>query len=268
MNKLEKLKLLFSKPIQIIKKGLLTFEEEQFKKNIEIKYNKSKLPTVDLLDLFPNFEVEINNYSFLNGTSLPTDIALLKLLAKETPNCAYLEIGSWRGESIINVANVTDDVTSFTLSEKEMRAFNFPENFIKNNGIYYPKNNNFKKILHNSQTYDFSKIDKKFDLIFIDGDHSNLGVLNDTINVYKHLLKDENSIIVWHDYSYNTENVRYSVLKAILDGIPEEDHSKLYHVSNTMCAIYTNKNLKAKNRQVLEVPNKHFTLKIKSFKFE
>ena len=266
MNKFDKIKLLIKKPIQVIKKGLLTFEEDSFKDELIKKYGKSNLPTIDILDLFPNFEVEINNYSFLDGTSLPTDLALLKLLAKEIPNCAYLEIGSWRGESIINVSNVTDNVTSFTLSEKEMREYNFSENFIKNNGIFYPENNNFKKILHNSQTYDFSKIKHKFDLIFIDGDHSNKGVLSDTINVYKHLLKDENSIIVWHDYSYNTENVRYSVLKAILDGIPDKEHDKLYHVSNTMCAIYINKKLKATNRNLFDLPNKYFNLKIKAIR--
>lgn len=201
--------------------------------------------------MFPDFNVEIDNYSFLDGTSLITDLALLKLLSKGKPNCAYLEIGSWRGESITNVASVTNDVTSLTLSEKEMKEMNFPNNFIKNSGFFYKPDHNIKQFLHNSQTFDFSSLQKKYDVIFIDGDHSNQGVLNDTINVYKHLLKDENSIIVWHDYSYNTENVRYSVMKAILDGIPVSEHGNLFHVSNTMCAIYTKQKFSAKNREVL-----------------
>ena len=80
-------------------------------------------------------------------------------------------------------------------------------------------------------------LDKKFDLIFVDGEHGFKAVKIDTRNVFA-LRKDANSNIVWHDYGYDTEDVRFEVLAAILSGIPKKEHSKLYHVSNTMCAVY------------------------------
>src|SRR5690606_41176729 len=58
---------------------------------------------------------------------------------------------------------------------------------------------------------------------------------SDTENVFKHLIH-ENSIIVWHDYAYNPEKVRFEVMQGILDGIPKKFHSNIYHVANTMCA--------------------------------
>jgi hypothetical protein len=105
-------------------------------------------------------------------------------------------------------------------------------------------------------------LDKKFDLIFVDGDHSYQGVLNDTKKVFS-LLKDENSVIVWHDYGYNPEKPRHSVLLAILEGIPSQEHQHLYHVSNTMCAIYSKRNLKAENLIFPMKPDKIFDINLK-----
>ncbi len=262
MNKLEKLKLLIQSPIKVIKNGLLGLEEGDFKQKCAQQYKISALPTVDWLDMMPVSEINIRPYSFLHGTSLITDLALLKGLASKYKDCAYLEIGSWRGESISNVSDVTNDCTAITLSEKEMNAFGFGQDFIDAHGFFTAKNKKIKYYKHNSQTFDFTSLNKKFDLIFIDGDHSYEGVLKDTINVFKHCLKNEDSMIVWHDYGNDTENVRYSVLKAILDGIPASKHQNLYHVSNTLCAIYSEKPLKVNKNVKRFYPNKVFNVAI------
>jgi hypothetical protein len=67
---------------------------------------------------------------------------------------------------------------------------------------------NIRYIEHNSRTYDFSKLGERFDLIFVDGDHTCEGVRSDTANVFN-LLRDENSVIVWHDYAFIPELVRW-----------------------------------------------------------
>lgn len=250
------------RPIDVIRKGLMHYEEQMHMDNCIKKYNKSQLPTIDILDLLNDELGSVSPYSFLDGTSLISDIALLKGLAKKYQECSYLEIGSWRGESISNVADVARECVSVTLSTKEMRSMNWPEDFIRVHGFFSKEKQNIKTIEANSHTFDFKSLNKKFDLIFVDGDHTYKGVLNDTRKVFE-LRKDQNSIIVWHDYGFGVENVRYSVLEGILDGIPLENHRNLYHVSNTMCVIYMencdlNKILLGKN----SVPNKLFSLAI------
>ena len=262
MNKFEKVKLLLSKPFEIVNSGINTYSEDFYRKQINKRYSIDQLPTIDLLDLFPNFNEELCTYSYLDGTSFPTDIMLLKSLAKKFGECAYLEIGSWRGESISNVYDVTDDCTSITLSETEMRKMGISEEFIKVHGLFSRHLEKLKTIEHNSQTFDFSSLNKKFDLIFIDGDHSYKGVFLDTKNTFN-LRKNKSSNIVWHDYGNSVEKVRYSVLAAILSGVPEEFHKNLYHVSNTICAIYLEDwNLDTSFTKFPTLPNKNFRINI------
>src|SRR5690606_20830304 len=123
------------------------------------------------------------------------DILMLKSLAKRFDECSFLEIGSFRGESLAGVADIAKDCTSITLSDEEMRAFNLGEDFIKVHGLFSKNKENITTYRGNSLTFNFEALNKKFDLIFVDGDHSYNGVMQDTKNVFK-LLKNENSIIV------------------------------------------------------------------------
>lgn len=219
------------------------------------------LPTVDLLDLFPKCDTVVDPYSFLEGTSLVSDIALLNLLAASLKNCEYLEIGSWRGESLANVSKYAKHCTSISLSHEELRGIGASDEFIKAHNVFVPKNDNVTYIGHNSQTFDFESLGKKFDLIFVDGDHRYQGVKIDTANVFK-LLKDDNSVIVWHDYGFSPETVRWSVLAGILDGTPDGCRKYLYHISNTLCAVYTKRELPGVFVKFPTRPNKSFSLKI------
>ncbi len=265
MNKTEAIKMLIKYPFQILKDGIRMQEQKDYQKQLKTKYGLNQLPTIDLLDLFPDLDETVSPYSFLSGTSLITDLALLKLLARKQKGGSYLEIGSWRGESIANVNDVLEDCVSVTLSEKEMQAYGFSNDFIKVHGIF-SKDCNYEAHGHDSKTFDFTSLNKKFDLIFIDGDHSYGGVLNDTQKILP-LLKDDKSIIVWHDYSFNTEDVRYTTLKAILDGMPKEMHKDLYHVSNTMCAVYIpGLNLQKSFTKFPSYPTKKFSLQLKAEK--
>ena len=118
-----------------------------------------------------------------------------------------------------------------------------------------------KQIYANSFKFEFSTLNKKFDLIFVDGDHSYNAVKSDTANVFK-LLRNENSVIVWHDYGYNPEKPRYSTIAGILDGLPEEARNYVYHVSNTMCAIYTKKSFNSVIIDPPTYPEKTFSIKL------
>ena len=81
------------------------------------------------------------------------------------------------------------------------------------------------------------QLNKKFDLIFIDGDHSTEAVRRDTKKMFSYLNNDQ-SIIVWHDAKVDTEYPRYEVLLGIYQALPYEMHGNIYLVENSLCAVY------------------------------
>ena len=195
------------------------------------------LPELTLTDLFGPLDETISPFSFLDGGSLPTDIALLKGLAKQVENCSYFEIGTWRGESVANISNVARECYTMDLPDVDKRLMGMTEVYISQHAVLSRHLSNVTHLKANSYNFDFASLGKKFDLVFIDGDHHHKGVLNDTQKSYQHLVH-ENSMIVWHDYAYNPEKVRYEVFAGILDGLPPTEHHKVFHISNTMCAVY------------------------------
>lgn len=271
MSKLAVLKTLLTNPKEILTEGYMAMNRKKAKvdyRQLAIsKYGKKQFPTIDLLDLLPGLNETISYYSFLSGTSMITDIALLKGLARKINDCSYMEIGSFRGESITAVADVAKECISVTLSKDEMRQLGFSENHIKTSGVYIRGYNNITSHYHNSLTFDFSSLGKKFDLMFVDGDHSYDAIVSDTKNVFK-LLKNENSIIVWHDYAHDPENVRHEVMAAIVEGTPKEFHGNLYHVSNSMCAIFIRGNFNTTFVENQVYPNKVFKVQVEGKKFQ
>ena len=213
-------------------------DEELGRKQVQEVHGLAQgLPTVDLLELFPDFEVTVDPYSFLEGTSTVLDIALLNALARSFEDCHYLEIGTWRGESVANVARFATKCVSVSLSEAELRQFGFDEAFIRVHQRFSAGLGNVQHIGHNSRTFDFAALPERFDLTFVDGDHSYEAIKADTRSAFT-MRRNERSVIVWHDYGSTTERVRWNTLAGILDGCPAELRGHLYHVSNTLCAVY------------------------------
>ncbi|MEI6764118.1 MAG: class I SAM-dependent methyltransferase [Bacteroidota bacterium] len=240
-------------------------EEASWKRYAKVKRGyKSGMPTINILDLLPDLNESIKSYTYLDGTSNATDILVLKALARKYNNCQYLEIGSFRGESLVNVAEVAAECVSISLSDAEMNELGLVDH-VKLQRFFSKDLKNVLHIKHNSLTYDFSQLNKKFDIIFIDGDHSYKAVKQDTINAFK-LLKDESSIIVWHDYglSFNREN--WTTIAAMIDGSPLEKRDKIFHISNTLCSIFTNQKFEQSFPKLTDIPDKTFTVSIKGSK--
>lgn len=63
--------------------------------------------------------------------------------------------------------------------------------------------------------------------------------MKEFLMILKSISASENgkSIIVWHDYGFDPEGVRYSTLKAILDGIPKIT-IKTYIMFQIRCVLY------------------------------
>jgi hypothetical protein len=216
------------------------------------------LPSLDLLDLFPDFDETIDNYTYLDGTSRPIDIALIKALCKQPDSCSYLEIGSWRGESLSNAADVCAECCSISLSDTEMKAKGF-EKEIPFQRLFTAGRPNIHHFAQSSLTFKFDSLGKRFDVIFIDGDHSYDAVKSDTENAFR-LLKDEASVIVWHDYG--AELPEWPVLAGILDGSPPEARAHIYSVTNTLCAIYTRQQVPSMILSSPQTPSKTFRIRM------
>ena len=195
------------------------------------------LPTVDILDLFPDFEETVSPYACLEGSSPPIDIVLLRLFARRFEGCRYFEIGAWRGESLSSVAGIAGECVSVSLSDVRWHSGMLPPGFASQFHFFSRDLSNVTSYDADSTTFDYSPFAGRCDLVFVDGGHGYAAVRSDTRNAFR-LLRDERSVVVWHDYGYSSERVRWSVLEAILDGCPERERRHLYHVSNTMCAVY------------------------------
>ncbi len=224
-------------------------------------YPKNGLPVVELDDLFPGFSETLNIFAFLDGGSLPTDIALLKLLAKKYADCQYFEIGTWRGESVANVADVASRCFTLNLSKKEMLEKGMSEKYADLHGFFSKGKENITHLEGNSLTFDFAGLNQKFDLIFIDGDHHFDVVKKDTENVFAYLVHDK-SIVVWHDYAYHPEKMRPEVFAAIFDGTPADKRKYLVHAANTICAVFIPESLKTHPLETPVKPHKKFKISI------
>ncbi|MBA3663580.1 MAG: class I SAM-dependent methyltransferase [Bacteroidetes bacterium] len=238
MNKIGKalkaIRLILAKPALL---NLVLDFEDNYKKEVSKKYKLDmglkKIPFNIFLD-------EVNTilpFTFLEGGSLPTDYLLLAALSKKLNQPVCFEIGTWRGESALNMARFAKHVHTLNLSKEELSQMGFDEMYGLMQGSMCKDVNHISQLWGNSATFDFSTYKNKCDLVFVDGDHHYPGVVNDT-RVAFDLLKDDKSVIVWHDYGNGTETVRWEVLLGILDGTPADKRKHLYSVSNTLCAVY------------------------------
>lgn len=219
-------------------------------------------PVVEITDILPGFKETLETVDFLGGGSTPPDLSLIKALCRTKPACKYFEIGTWRGESVSNAAEVSEEC--YIINLDPIKSFNGEYKDIF--GFFSNGKKNITQLYGDSTTYDFGALNKKFDVIFIDADHHYPFIKNDTSKVLMHLAKD-NSIIIWHDYGLNPATPRYETISAILDAVPAEKHKNLYHVSNTLCAIYTSE-LKFPTHKLVNpvIPTKKFRVSLEAIK--
>ena len=241
-------------------------EQEYWREHVAFCHDReTSLPVVDITTLFPEFNVKVNPYAYLDGATLPIDIAVLKALAVKYNVKDYFEIGTWRGESVANVADVVDNCTTLNLPDEEMKRLGYSDDYINMHRFFSKDIKNVKHLFGDSHKFNFEEHYHKYDMVFIDGNHNYEAVVNDSHIALK-LLKDENSIIVWHDYAFEPETIRWSVMAGILDSTPTGKLYRIYHIANTLCAVYINDDLKTSFLKINEKPEKYFEINIKAIK--
>lgn len=214
-------------------------EELYWKKRVKKEFGfSSGLPQIDLTSLFgDDYCQTISPMAMLDGGSTAPDLALLVSLARKYKVQNYLEIGTWRGESVANVASVVPNCYTLNLPDQTLREMGLPDEYISAHRFFSSDLPNVTHLQGDSRSFDFKSPGKAFDLIFVDGDHHSEAVQTDTASVFS-VVEPEKGIIVWHDYGINPEKIRWSVLYGILKGSPRGLHHRLFHVSNTLCAVF------------------------------
>lgn len=264
MNKARKLfkaaGLLLKKPYLLNK---IIDDNDAWQARVKKEYGiRDGLDEVRFHDLAGEEEVSVKPFAFLEGGSLPTDLALLRVLATGFDDCKYFEIGTWRGESVANVAEVAGECTTLNFTAREMLDAGLDPAYVDQHGMFSKRLPDVVHLEGNSKTFDFAGLNKKYDLIFIDGDHHFESIKQDTQSVFKHLVHDQ-SIVVWHDYAWQPGNVRYETLAAIMGGVPKAFHRNLYAVRNTLCAIFHPGDLRSQKPSNVAVKDEAFEVRLK-----
>ena len=197
-----------------------------------------EFPVIHPDDVISDFTHTFDVLTSFDGGCIPADLALLKALCRKFPECSYFEVGTWRGESVKNVSGVAAVCYTLDLTKEDISRRKLPDSYHQTIGNLSKGTGNITYIRRDSMKFDFSSLKRKFDVVFIDGDHRHEYVRNDTAKVFRHMVHDK-SIVVWHDYAFSPGKVRYEVLAGILEGIPEEYRKSIYQVSGTKCALFT-----------------------------
>ena len=265
MNKLQK----FTKALgRIIRHpyllNLVLQDEGSNKEEVIKKYGlQDGLPVIEINTLFPDFRETAVPYAYLSGATMPIDIALLRALGKRYAVQDYFEIGTWRGESVANMAQVAPHCVTFNLPKEAIIQLTGNTLYADLHGFFSNTLDNVEQLYGDSQTFDFKPHLCKYDMVFIDGDHHYESVRKDTETAFK-LLKGNRSVIVWHDYGLDPETIRWDVMEAILDGAPAEKRSHIYHISNTLCAVYLPEDFPTHKLVPYERPHKYLEVQIQT----
>jgi predicted O-methyltransferase YrrM len=238
-------------------------DEDTWQSYVEKVYGMAGgLPVVPMDHFAGPGPVTLGPMTFLDGGSLPTDMMLLAGLAESIPDCRYFEIGTWRGESAATLSPRVKSCHTLCLTDEEMRSLGMHEVSIQAHGQFSRELENVTQLRGDSRTFDFTSLGQKFDLIFIDGDHHHDTIVSDTRNVFARLVH-ENSVVVWHDYGFHPDTVRYEVMAAILKGAGRDRSNRIYHVAHTKCAVFTGKEYPSEPAGFPMVPNEYYTYELK-----
>lgn len=251
--------LIVKKPYLI---NLILKEEQQLEAAFKKRFPRLVLQEIDVFSWPEAQHIEIKPYSFLSGSSLATDFALLQMVCRKYKVQTYFEIGTWRGESAANVAPYVQQVYTLNLSDDQLRQMGAENSYINAHRTFSKTISNVQHLVGDSASFDLAPYAAACDCIFIDGDHSYEAVKRDTQRMLG-LRKNEQSILIWHDAKSDTEYPRYEVLQGIFEGLPQELHQRVYLVKHSLCAILLPEGHKSQPLCLHEKPNKFFSLTLK-----
>lgn len=172
------------------------------------------IPTAQINEVVdPNsLAVELENFKTQHGNVTYTELLYLCMMVKAylRPGENFLEIGTFDGNTISNVArNVPEGSLCYTI-DLPMGVQNLDENYLGGDKdlvdsragkqFKHRDRKNIQQFYSDSTKFDFSTV--TFSGAFIDGAHHYEGVKQDTENILRHIKRP--GFVMWHDfYGYN-----------------------------------------------------------------
>jgi len=241
---------------------------EKAQDSILAKFGIEKLPSVKPADVFALYPPSRDTFSittdFSYGISPENDYYFLCRFANALKAKRYFEIGTWLGLSARNISdNLDAQAEIFSLDipfdHPDIAIFNIPEHIF---GYYAREKKNVHFLKSDSKEFNPAPYSKSCDLVFVDGNHSQEYVENDT-RIAMELLKDDNSVIAWHDYFLLGE-LNKNVLCGILNSVPQDKHKHIYHLQQSNMAIYSPKfSFKPAEEKKWDIPRIAFKIEMK-----
>jgi predicted O-methyltransferase YrrM len=222
-----------------------------FEKDIEKA--RKYIRTVNLNAIFPpeleKGKIVLENFLGHWGNVSIEELCKICLIVRFLQPKRILEIGTYNGMTTLQMAlNAPKDCVTYTLDlpEELMAALelskldtlvskHFKDKFGTKTGSYFAGRNDVKIIqaLGDSSTFDYDTLgNEKFDVIFIDAAHDYANKKIDSEQAFR--LINKNGVILWHNYNDVTSPGVTEYLADIADKY------KLYHLRNTMLAVYYN----------------------------
>jgi hypothetical protein len=162
---------------------------------------------------------------------------------------------------VATVASRASTCHTLCLTDGEMKKLGMHERTIASHGLFSKNLDNVVQLRGDSRSFNYEALNQKFDLVFIDGDHHYDVVKSDTEKVFRHLVHEE-SVVVWHDYGFHPDQVRFEVMAAILDGVGPERRGKVYHVAHTKSAIFTGKTHPSRPADFPVIPEEYYEVQL------
>src|SRR6185312_9393022 len=175
----------------------------------------------------------LNSFSFLDDTSTVLDLLLLRGLVRRTQGCHYFEIGTFRGESAIAVADEASEVVTLSLSDDDLLSLGFDRSFVAAHRIFSDGNPKIRHIFGDSGSFDVTPFLGWADVLFVDGDHARNSVERDTRR-FLPVVRSGTGVVVWHDAFLSPLRPRWEVLAGIGAALTVDQRNALVHVANTL----------------------------------
>jgi hypothetical protein len=216
---------------------------------------------VPLEHLLPRTGDILPAFTFLDDTSTVMDLLLLRALARRYGARTMLEIGTFRGESALSVANEGVDVVTLSLPDRTLVERGAPSSWISAHRTMSTSHPAITHVFGDSRIIDTRPYEGWADLLFIDGDHS-----RDSVEIDTRRFWDTRSArvgaVVWHDGFFSPLLPRWEVLAGIAAAVPQSHRSQLVHVSNTLCVAWLPDGASLPNVERSYVPRAAYSVKV------
>lgn len=190
------------------------------------------LPVLDLTDALPGFKETVSIRGQWGDASPPSDVALLKGLARGVEGYECVSFGPWRGEVAANVAAIIGNCVSVNLSDVDPAEPRSLEGTVAERATL---GDDAGGVSYRSFVFDVEAFGGRVGLACIDGrgEHE-VGFVTRSIS----RMLSEAGVVVWRGYMWSSGEIDWRVLSGILDGWPEAAVENLFHISGTSCAAY------------------------------